>query len=240
MEILNKIAYVFDVDGTLTPSRLQMDPEFHHFFLQWMLHKNVFFITGSDKDKTIEQIGEAIWQSANAAMQSCGNHVFELGKETFKIDWTPSTELIEYLDTLLTQSKYQTRRGNHIETRTGLVNFSVVGRNCTQSERESYYDWDSACGERLAMAQQIMQRFPELEASVGGQISIDIHPVGANKSQAKQWILNKLGNDTIIHFFGDKTEKGGNDYDLAKILTEPHRVYQVTTWQDTYDLLKFA
>ena len=45
--------YIFDIDGTLTPSRLPIDPEFEKFFLEWMKDKKVYFVTGSDKDKTI-------------------------------------------------------------------------------------------------------------------------------------------------------------------------------------------
>ena len=57
-----------------------------------------------------------------------------------------------------------------------------------------------------------MLNFPELEASVGGQISIDVHPKGANKSQ----ILDDLSGE--IYFFGDKTEIGGNESDPPQII----------------------
>ena len=72
--------YIFDIDGTLTPSRLRIDPEFEIFFLDWMKNKNVYLVTGSDKDKTIEQVGEKIWLNAKYAYQSCGNAVYEGGK----------------------------------------------------------------------------------------------------------------------------------------------------------------
>ena len=57
------------------------------------------------------------------------------------------------------------------------------------------------------MAAIINESFPELEASVGGQISIDIHPKGANKSQAKKWILDQhdLMGYPVFKFYGDKT-----------------------------------
>ena len=231
-------AYVFDVDGTLTPSRLTIDPEFKEFFLEWMKDKNVFFVTGSDSEKTIEQIGIDIWKNATACMQSCGNHIFVKGEEVSKNPWKADESLILLLEQFLKLSKYRKRTSNHIEHRTGLCNFSVVGRNCTQKERDEYGEWDNLNKERLDMAAIINESFPELEASVGGQISIDIHPRGANKSQAKKWILDKLGQDTIIQFYGDKTEEGGNDYDLAKILESPHKVYQVKDWKETYSLLK--
>lgn len=230
--------YVFDVDGTLTPSRLKINAEFDHFFYDWMQGKEVVFVTGSDKDKTIEQIGERIWNSATACLQSCGNHIFRWGIETYKIDWKPNKDLIDLLNKLLETTEYTVKTSNHIEERTGLLNFSVVGRDCTQEQRDAYYEWDTLSGERLRFAQDIMSVFPKVEASVGGQISIDIHPVGANKSQAKDWILNNIGSDSIIHFYGDKMSPGGNDYDLAKVLEAPHKIYPVKDWQDTYKLLK--
>ena len=48
--------YIFDIDGTLTPSRLPIDPKFSIFFTQWIKNKDVYLVTGSDKEKTIEQI----------------------------------------------------------------------------------------------------------------------------------------------------------------------------------------
>jgi phosphomannomutase len=230
--------YVFDIDGTLTPSRLRIDSEFEQFFINWMEGKKIVFVTGSDKAKTIEQIGDNIWNSADACLQSCSNHIFEGGVETYKIDWKPSNELISFLEELLQETKYTIKTSNHIEERIGLLNFSIVGRDCTQEQREAYYEWDSKSGERLQFAQQIMDRFPGIEASVGGQISIDIHPLGANKSQAKAWILNNFGQESIIHFYGDKMSPGGNDYDLAKVLQQPHKTYSVTDWKDTMKHLK--
>ena len=74
--------------------------------------------------------------------------------------------------------------------------------------------------------------FPELEASAGGQISIDIHEYGKNKSQ----IRRKLKGD--IWFFCDKTKEGWNDFPIANILKEPDKVFQVNDWKHTFELLK--
>ena len=48
--------YIFDIDGTLTPSRLPIDEDFKKWFLEWCKNKNVYLVTGSDKDKTIEPV----------------------------------------------------------------------------------------------------------------------------------------------------------------------------------------
>ena len=74
------IKYVFDIDGTLTPSRLPMDKKFEEFFTNWIINKNVYLVTGSDKDKTVEQIGTRVWSNVTKVYQSCGNQVWKKGK----------------------------------------------------------------------------------------------------------------------------------------------------------------
>ena len=52
----NKICYVFDVDGTLTEPRLQMSDSMANEFLLWSMQKQCFLATGSDFEKTKEQV----------------------------------------------------------------------------------------------------------------------------------------------------------------------------------------
>lgn len=227
-----KINYVFDVDGTLTPSRLTIDPIFKDFFTQWIQNKNVYILTGSDHTKTIEQIGEHIWSSVTESHQCGGNVVYRKGHLVETSTWEPSLELLNLCKTLIDSSKYKHRYGNHLETRVGLLNISVVGRDCTQQQREEYYEWDNYHQDRLRICDALNSKFPELESSAGGQISIDIHEKGKNKSQIRDKIQG------VIHFFGDKTQPGGNDYPIARVLRDPDKVYQVDNWQHTLKLLQ--
>ena len=48
-----KIRYIFDVDGTLTPSRQKMDPKFKHFFLKFIETNKVWLVTGSDRKSVV-------------------------------------------------------------------------------------------------------------------------------------------------------------------------------------------
>lgn len=54
--------------------------------------------------------------------------------------------------------------------------------------------------------------------SIGGQISFDVFPTGWDKTYCLRHIKAEKdfsGVDyTTIHFFGDKTHKGGNDYEI--------------------------
>ena len=144
-------------------------------------------------------------------------------------------ELRFFLEQLLEKSEYPHRFGNHIEERVGLVNFSVVGRNCSQDHRETYYEWDDERSERLRFAEEIKNNFPGIDASVGGQISIDIHPIGRDKGQ----VLDDIEDN--FTFFGDKLEEGGNDYPVLLENTqrelEGNEFFHVKSWKDTNNFL---
>ena len=231
--------YIFDIDGTLTPSRLKIDSEFEKFFLKWMKDKDVYLVTGSDKDKTIEQVGEKIWTKAKRVYQSCGNAVYEGGELIRQSDFKLDTELQRLLYTFLATSDWKHKHGNHIEERIGLVNFSSIGRDCDQSSRNAYYDWDKLQGERELFCKIVEDTFPDLEASIGGQISIDIYPKGQNKSQ----VLVDINGP--VTFFGDRCQPGGNDYPLVERLGQLNELYnlsvtvnEVNDYNDTWRILK--
>ena len=117
------------------------------------------------------------------------------------------------------------------------MNFSVVGRDCTQEQREEYYKWDKEKGERKIIAQAIKEKFPDLDAVIGGQISIDIYPKGNDKSQILEHIRDK--NNEYI-FIGDGIENGGNDWPLAKLMnkTDNCSLYQTDGWEHTKEILE--
>ena len=52
--------FIFDIDGTLTPSRQKMSMEFQQFFRDWSDKNDYFLVTGSDIEKTKEQIPEFV------------------------------------------------------------------------------------------------------------------------------------------------------------------------------------
>ena len=62
--------FIFDVDGTITPSRGQINLEFKTFFNTFCSTNDVYLITGSDKEKTIEQIGNKLFQKAKKSNMS--------------------------------------------------------------------------------------------------------------------------------------------------------------------------
>lgn len=225
--------FIFDVDGTLTPSRQKINPDFKNWFTEFCRENEVYLVTGSDYAKTQEQLGDYLLRWPIFVYNCSGSDVWAKGERIRTSNWTAPKELYDLLNGWLDASKFPARMGQHIEERPGMINFSVVGRGATLGERKLYVDWDTANRERETIAYQINTTFENITATVGGETGIDIHPTGADKSQ----ILADFNlKEDKIYFFGDKTMPGGNDYPLAKLLKN---TYQVKGWQDTWERLHY-
>ena len=228
------IKFIFDVDGTLTPSRQSIDPEFKDFFTEFCINNDVYLVTGSDYAKTQEQLGDYLLRWPIFVYNCSGSDVWAKGERIRTSDWTPPTTLYNLMYAWLNSSKFPARFGNHIEERPGMVNFSIVGRGATLAERKMYVEWDKQNRERESIALQINMEFDDITATVGGETGIDIHPTGADKSQ----ILKDFDEKDVIYFFGDKMSEGGNDYPLGKKLKSPSKSFHIKDWKDTWNKLK--
>ena len=134
--------FIFDVDGTLTPSRQEMDKEFSKFFFDFCTENKVYLVTGSDKKKTLEQIGPEICMSVNKIYNCNGNDVWYRQENVYTNPWKMTDELKEFLNAELKNSEYTIKTGKHLEERPGMVNFSVVGRNADKVQRKDYFYYD--------------------------------------------------------------------------------------------------
>ena len=223
--------FIFDVDGTLTPSRGVIDSKFKEFFNEFCRNNQVFLVTGSDKPKTVEQIGEDTYNLCHTVYNCNGNDVWQSNKHVRTNDWILPEKPHEWLSNILTDSDFPVRTGLHFEHRPGMVNFSVVGRNATAEQRAHYVKWDKDTSERDNIAGWFNAIFPELEAKVGGETGIDIAPKGADKSQ----VAKDFDPEDVTYFFGDRMDPGGNDYPLAQVV-DYHR--HVAGWQQTWEYLQ--
>ena len=230
--------WLFDVDGTLTPSRQSMDPDFKKFFIQFATDNPVYLVTGSDRPKTLEQVGPEIFNICKRVYNCSGNEVWEGNKQIKSSDWTLPENMHEWLSVQLTESEYPERTGLHFEHRSGMVNFSVVGRNANSQQRKKYYTWDCVNREREKISEQFNDLFGKFViAKVGGETGLDIFPVGCDKAQ----VIEDFNPQDDLHFFGDRCDPLGNDYSLAvEIFKHRGRVYPVTGWEATYNYLTLS
>jgi phosphomannomutase len=229
--------FLFDIDGTLTPAREKMVPEFEEWFYDFVQKNDVYLISGSDRNKTLEQISQKVYDACLGVYQCNGSEHWCKNRRIKSSNWEPSYELKHYLETVVSHSKYPVKTGRHIEKRTGMINFSTVGRGATPKQRKEYYEWDKKINQRVGIATQITRKFKGINATIGGEISIDIYPAGADKSRVA---IELKDHYREILFYGDKLDFGGNDFSIATYinLAEVGKATQVTDWQHTWNLLK--
>ena len=231
--------FIFDVDGTLTPNRGIMDTEFKKFFIEFISENDVYLATGSDAPKTIEQIGQDVFNAVKRMYNCSGNSVWENGINIYNNSWTLPTLPYKFLEKKLHDSEFKLRTGTHFDARPGLLNYSIIGRGCDKEQRKEYVQYDERTKERWVIAKEFNELFSESEnivAQVAGETGIDIMPIGKGKQQ----ILDKFAKDDIIIFFGDKCEKGGNDHDISVAVRERETgvVHEVEDWEHTWQILK--
>ena len=227
--------FIFDVDGTLTPSRKQMDMGFSAEFLIFCCKFDTYLVTGSDRAKTVEQVGLDIYNRCKRVFNCSGSDIYDGHNSVYRSNWKPSDELISFLNDELDFSDFPRRTGDHIESRPGGINFSILGRGeGSMDGRDEYVKWDINTGERIAIADRIKNQFPNLNVQIGGQTGLDISD--GDKSQ----ILRDFEPQDTLHFYGDKLKEGENDYPLGQAITEKNWgiVHEVTDFHDTWNLLK--
>lgn len=231
--------YIFDVDGTLTPSRGLMDSEFKKWFLKFNSENSVYLATGSDAPKTIEQIGEDVFAEVQRVYNCSGNSVWEKGVNVYNNDWKLEQLPWHFLETKLIHHEFDTKTGWHFDERPGLINYSIVGRNATTEQRKKYVEYDLANNDRFDIAKEFNNNFSKeynVVAQVAGETGLDIMPIGKGKQQ----VLDDFTTDAEIVFFGDKCQQGGNDFDIAYAVRQRDNgvVYHVDGWEETWRILQ--
>lgn len=254
------ILLLFDVDGTVTPARQCITNEMDAFLQELKQRVTVGLVGGSDLNKIVEQTvpmslkrqlcdktplelclnrydyvfaenGLVAYKSANLIAKQ--NLVAHLGEEKLQ-------KFINFCLYHMSSLQLPVKRGNFIEFRNGLINVCPVGRSCSQAEREQFNAFDKENRIREKFIELLNSKFgPQsddplgLVFTIGGQISFDAFPKGWDKT----YCLNLIdGNYKEIHFFGDKTHIGGNDYE---IFSDSRTIgHSVVSPEDTIEQLK--
>lgn len=238
-----KDIYLFDVDNTLTAPRQKILKEHKNILKKFIDQNNVYFISGSDLQKVKWQLGGALLKSAKGTFTCLGNAYYNNNiKKVYcnKFKELKNKKLLEDIQKFLNESKTPHKTGNHIEKRIGMLNISTIGRNCTIEQRKEYHKFDQQVKERDKFVEYLKNNYPELDVSVGGEISIDISVKNYNKSQLISVLNNEIQESVRYIFFGDRCDPKGNDYPLAKAIAENNsgKVYIIKEYNETYEILK--
>lgn len=131
----DEILVLFDVDGTLTPPRANIEADFEKFlYHQIKPRATIGIVGGSDLEKMFEQLnGKRILQEFDYIFPENGlvqidkgvevgkvNIIQHLGEDTLK-------RFINYVLRYLSELEIPIKRGTFIEFRNGMLNVCPIG-----------------------------------------------------------------------------------------------------------------
>ena len=232
-----RIIALFDVDGTLTAPRDLASPEMKRFLSELRNVVKVGIVGGSDLIKQQEQMGHDVVNEVDFSFSENGLVAYKDGQLVGKVSINEHLgeenvkRFVNFVLRYIADLDIPIKRGTFIEFRNGMINVSPIGRNCSRDERNAYELFDLSNNVRQKMVEVLRNEFADLKLtySIGGQISFDVFPEGWDKTYCLNYLPD--GEFDEIHFFGDKTFPGGNDFE---IFTHPRVIgHTVTSPEDT-------
>ena len=238
---MNKIIVMFDMDGTLTESRLAFDETILSDSIYQLTNHGIHFgiITGSDEDYLREQMGGFLSKTSSrfkTHLLPCnGTKYFkppEFPNEDFKLEHEVSMEShlgVKEYRTLMQELIYSQvdmasegvpLTGHFINCRGSLVNWCPIGRNANADQRQEFIEIDNErkIRSRVITELKVMLKQKGLSNKVtlkfGGDTSFDIYPRGWDKTYG---LRHFAGWD--VWFVGDRCEPEGNDYEIFQACT---------------------
>eukprot|EP00802_Teleaulax_amphioxeia_P021814 Tamp_22199.p1 GENE.Tamp_22199~~Tamp_22199.p1 ORF type:complete len:341 (+),score=46.65 Tamp_22199:30-1025(+) len=237
-----EVLVLFDIDGTLTAPRRPVEARILEALELLREKATIGFVGGSDLRKAREQLGDDLLQRFDYAFPENGLQAYYQGELIGSKDIAAHLgedrlqRLLNWTLRYIADVRIPVKRGTFVEFRTGMLNISPIGRNCSPKERDDFEVYDKEHGVRGAMISAMQTEFADydLAFSVGGQISFDVFPKGWDKTFCLQYLEPR--NFSEIHFFGDKVDEGGNDHE---IFHDPRTIgHRVAGPHDTIAILK--
>lgn len=232
--ISKKIA-LFDMDGTLTDPRESIKPNVIMALEDLSNFCEIGIVSGSDfpliKEQVIDHINDNLKRkmlifpcNGTQAYSMCDNNLYRPHYSVSMMDEIGRDDFFDLFGFLVKQQKVVCDdnpdilvRGNFVENRVSVINFSIPGRSASLSERKRFEIIDVTRSIRSQLLTRIKTYIARkrlyLSASIGGKTSIDIYPKGWDKT----YVMKHLDGYDPITFIGDKCDGNGNDKELYNL-----------------------
>lgn len=231
-KLRQKTVIVFDIDGTLTPSKTPADKEMIGLLLDLLTKKSVAIIGGGkyslfreqlvmqipEKDKRLERLylfptnSTAFYRYNGDWEKVYSYELTDEEKEKIKNAFEQTFIEVNY------QEPDETY-GPTIEDRGTQISFSPLGQEVVAmlGEKEGVIlkeEWNKKYDKLRQKMRSILQnKLPEFEVRAGGLTTIDITRKGIDKAYGIRQIADHLGTRIEdMLFVGDAIFPGGNDY----------------------------
>lgn len=223
---------LFDLDGTLTPARKAMVTSTADAICQLTEYADIGIVTGSPIEY-IRQQASLLWESLDnperlKIMPCNGTQLYlwngldyekhesvnmreHLGDDSYRrLIW-----ILLNLQVNMVEGMEIPLSGNFISYRESMLNWCMIGRDATPTERNMFTEVDVKFGIRKKLSEAFIKNLEEfgikdVDHAIGGNTSIDVYPTGWDKRYA----LKHVHEYDNVYFVGDKCKPGGNDYAL--------------------------
>lgn len=226
---------VFDLDGTLTETKSDMDAEMSWLVARLLAKKTVAVIGGGTYGQFVRQFVRRLRASAAllrnlflfpTSATACYRHrggwknvyVHNLSKK----EKTAIARAFQASFREIGYVKPEKTYGKVIEDRGTQVTFSALGQDVVKKLGtrgiELKKQWTREHAKvKIALAQALQRRLPNLSVKVGGFTSVDITRKGIDKAYGIRQIEKQLGIPRKnMLFVGDAIFPGGNDYAVVR------------------------
>ena len=225
----------FDVDSTLSNSRLPIDGEMTEILQRLLEKKMVAIITGgafADIEKQIlSKIGLDNKLNTNLILlptNGGGLYIYDTAWReisSHKLLPDEKSKIIKAIQEVVGQKESQPDEngfGNKIQDRNSEITYSALGEH---APLELKHAWDPDFKKRITLQKAFENKLPEFEVKIGGTTSIDITPKGMDKAYGIKKLIDylKIDKEDIL-FFGDAVYENGNDYPVFLMDVDTIRV----------------
>ena len=212
---------VFDLDGTLAPSKSALDAEMATLLNKLLGVVKVAVISGGDWPQFQKQVLVHLANDERlkslSLLPTCGTQFYQYDKVWTRLYAENFTgqqkdKIISSLQKAIVQSGLQASKvwGSVIQDRGSQITFSALGQEAPLDEKSK---WDPEFAKRTRMKATLDLMIPEFSVRLGGSTSIDVTRPGIDKAYGIRKLRDILGIAIEeMLFVGDALFPGGNDY----------------------------
>jgi HAD superfamily hydrolase (TIGR01484 family) len=217
---------VFDLDGTLAPSKSPLDAEMASLLRDLLVVVEVAIISGGAWLQFERQVLSHLPKDALLAklsiLPTCGTQFFQYKEEWKKLyaeDFTPDEKrkIVTSLTSAVAKAGFEVERtwGETIEDRGSQITYSALGQQAPLDEK---IKWDADFAKRKEIKTVLDKLIPEFSVRIGGATSIDVTKPGIDKAYGIKKLRDTLGVSLQeMIYIGDALFVGGNDYPAKQV-----------------------
>jgi len=231
---------MFDLDGTLAPSKSDISPATAHQLCFLLSTMEVCIISGGGFEQFDAQVLQHLDDSCALErlhlMPTCGTRYLRwdgAGWSEVYFEKLSPDEKRRAFDVLQSEAEKlgiwtNDTWGPALEDRGSQVTYSALGQNAPDGAKSA---WDPDNSKKAALQKVAAAELPDLAVASGGSTSIDVTRRGIDKAYGAQKLMAALHlTKREILFFGDRLQPGGNDYPVKAMGIDSVEVYG---WEDT-------